>query len=357
VVIEGKGLTLVPPVIGSGPGLKPKVGPIEVVGLPEGSQVLVRGLALSGTGPTFFVHDSLGAVRAEDCTFSAQVNYDHLPPQHAVEVESARDVSLVRCTLSGGAGAAGVDVWPNPVWPTSGAASSRVSGSTAAFLECTLTGGKGGTPWADVEGEYGMSGGAGGAGLLVMSQSSVTVSGSTLKGAGGGGFTCTQDGCGQPGEPGFAVEMPFFSMVLLHDSSVSSGDPLLQHPIEGYVQQSPGEARSLVVTATTFPGSTVVLEARGLPGDLLLAFASPHAAELAFPPGVKGVILLEPPVVLGPYVFPPVVAEDTPVTLALAAPGMASLVEGYSLLFQAFTLEDGGDVAVTSASTLTVVRP
>ena len=271
VFVKKKSLTIV----ADPPGVPLIADNVTITSLLPGQTVTLRGFVMtpfaqSPGGPVaLWVHHNQGSVRLEDCTLKGGAGWNgpfgNCGSPEGVEamlIESSTDVSLVRCTVTGGKGR-DADSFEACVGP--GGEGGIVRDAHISLQDCTIVGGKGGTHWPGATDPAA----PGGEGLRVESASAWISGGSLTGGTGGGAF----GGNGAIG--GVGLRVLGFSTVTLYDHQLAGGEggePTSPDgaPLVGSATQLGGNARHFAITALVRGGEPGALDVSGLPGEPLL---------------------------------------------------------------------------------------
>lgn len=297
ITVAGKGVT----VVAEADAVARVDGPWTVLNLPAGELTVLRGLSTAtpgGHGAT--VRNCAGAVWLEDCTIVAAHGSGILPTGHGVEIETAANVVVARCTVTAGNGA-NLGLFGEPSGGGHGVSSI---GSQVAVLDCDLTGGHG----ADApDGEW-YDAGRGGSGVWVFDSVAIVAGGAATGGTGGEGDYDDDiwigKTCGDGGEGGSGVEIessllpfgaPVASAVTVRDHLVTPGQggwSFCGSPgADGQPVDADGAAphdlsilghgaRSFSVNSPVRGGTNARLEFAGSPGDVVLALVGSQATWL-----------------------------------------------------------------------------
>lgn len=280
---------------------------VRVRDLAQGRTVLLSNLDVTGSfnappaiGHGLRLENNLGAVRAQNCTFSAWPS--NIPAgleqsgREGASLEMNADVMFTRCEFLGGHGRDFYDCC-GPGHP--GGHGIENVASVLALYDCHVEG---------FEGGYSGWGGLGGHGL-VQNGPALYAAGCTLVGGKGGYGDDFVFGPG--GDGGDGLRALAGSSSVLVDTALAGGDPgesFLGSPGAsagapssgpGSLSTSPGPARHLSTTNIGWAGAQVGLELVGQPGDRVRLVASP-GTDATYRPNVEGVWALELPAELEP---------------------------------------------------------
>ena len=210
-----------------------------------------------------------GPIWIEDCSFAGPQLPQAIGNSDATDIDDARRVTFVDCTITGGRGVAG---------SADAGVGLNAVGSRVFLYDCTLVGGVGavsGLSPAAAAGEAARIDG----GLL-------TVSGGSLTGGDGGSggiFGCAEGGDGADGLV-LVGETPLAHVLGatlvggiggLADGPCNDGADGAPHRIEtGRLITRPQGARSLALPGLAAPGETIPVEVAGEPGDVAFLLVS-----------------------------------------------------------------------------------
>ena len=346
--------TLPPYVIDTGVTLLPApgagrltLGPIEVVGLPAGQQLVLRGFDLLATvwlfQPTLYMHGSAGVVWLEDCDvkgFDQNTSSTTLGgfPGAAVEINQGEGV-FRHCSLRGGHGIDSVDSLDG-FTGSGGDALRLMFNSKATLHDCTLLGGDAGdgTPHF-FSGDYGGYG-------AYLHASDATLAGCTLQGGAEGA-----DNDDWPGTAGSALlcwlaptdaritDCTFEAGALQGEGKPA---PAVWDPHDGITAYD-GPARGLVLPDQLREGEAGALHAAGAPGDLVLVLVSP-VADLVPLKGQEGTLVTQISTLLGPIALGTLAGPDGVLDVPMAMPQLPAGVEDITVLVQGLFKDVDGSV-------------
>jgi hypothetical protein len=352
-VIVGKSLTLVGDPQGA--AVRPRIEHVFIEDLTATQRVVLRGLDIQPPNPTFVaaaypavsVDQCDGAVWIEDCGLTGRaasglglINcFPTTPGGDGLFVNSSNGaVTVVRCELTGGVGAKGIQGTGLPGnGATDGGAAAGFSAADAALFECTLTGGKGG------DGFECFAKGNGGPGVRA-SGASILIAGCAVTGGARG-----DQGVGGAGLAGEAT-----SAFELLETSVTggSGSPALDvppHTLTGY----PGAARSFAIDSPLRELQAGTMALQGVQGDFVGVFWSFGAGALPMP-ARKGWFLLSPAQLGGPFFLGVVTDPGGTWDIPIVAPPLLPALEAQTFFLQAW-FHDPGGVTLGSGTALTLV--
>jgi hypothetical protein len=270
------------------PGTVTVVGRVEILGVPTGSTVVLRGLDI---GPNWAALDTVllidgcdGSIRLDRCRVFGGHPELKTP---AILVRESRDVVLYRVRALGVGG-----FTPSAWYDGLGARALETEASSLASYSNALLGGPGG------RGDSGNSclgfcctdGGPGGAALRVDTDSSVFVAGGRLTG-------------GPPGWPGSCACLVCSSgatgAAIQHETGrrLRLLDTAILGTVEGLSQDIPGSARTLVLPLPLTTGGSFPVQIAGEPleGALLVLSLEGTSDQAGLAQGAQGVLHSWPP--------------------------------------------------------------
>ena len=300
-----------------------RIGPLTA-----GEGVTLRGVTLIGgfDQASVVVQQANGPVVFEDCVFDQSCG-------NACEVEDSRSVTFKSCELDAGinptqgvayeprsgleardssvflydtnvrgayGGDAFIDIFTGPHPAGQGGVGIGLFDSQLFTFGSTSRGGDGGS----VRGLANcLPGGNGGAGLVLLGNSSVQAQDSTFNGGTGG--AATGGSCPEPdGDDGLGFSGPAASLTIL-----------------------PGSARSLSIDSPATEGTSALLSFRGEPGDDVVLYYAVAVRNGRFFPGVGAALHLATPIFSSrPGTIPAGGLLQTSQSLPLLAPGRDSAV-------------------------------
>jgi hypothetical protein len=346
-MIDGKGLTLV-----AAAGTQPVLFRVFVSNVPEGSQVVLRGLDFDDLAGQFSsyefgsvdIADCAGGVWVEDCSIQGIDGLGFIfgsssPGFPALSVKQSTAVNIVHCALNGGAGATqgGFGMGFHPA--EDGGDGAHLVGSSVRFSDCSFRGGPAGTG----DTQESTTGGEG----LQAQDSAVLFSDCHLHGG---------DDVDTTTSPGAGLFVEGSSSVMLRDSSVTAGAGL---PAAAGVVAPPGAvthytapARTIEVDSPLHEHEAGTLHVIALPGDVALLFAGFQGAFVSLP-GKQGVLALGAPLA-GPFTLG--VVPSTPWDVAFTAPDLVSpLLMGWTTLLQLVVVGPAGGALIEGTTSFVLL--
>lgn len=361
-IVAGKSLTL----IGEGP-TRPMLAATSVVGVGAGQSVVLRNLELLGDvadAPGLHVSASAGTVWVEDCRITGAVGAglavlpETIPGAPGLEVDGA-NVFVSDSRITGGQGADGQSFLGTTIFATDGGAGILATDANVSVWDSLVSGGRGG----DFLSGPASVAANGDAGLRAGGSTRVFLSGVNVVGGRGGNF-CLPGAADSFCIGGDGVDVSSPAIVqwidspvgggaggILNDGSAGQAGVAVLAP-DGGADDLIGVARSLDVTTPVREFDSGVVTYAGEPGDVVGLFWSPGGGYAALP-GKQGVFALAFGLVT---TIPIGAAPSGELTLPFVAPDLGTLgIDGATVYLQAFAQTSGGDLRLTSATSLTIV--
>jgi hypothetical protein len=328
--------------------------------------VVLRGLnLLTGDFAGTSLHVQGAEVHAEGCDFAGLqgdfVSWGSGTP--AIHVGPSTRLVLKDCTVKGGNALPGFDIiGQDPTFP---AMAINVFGDASSVsLEIhggTVQGGSGGSDDGHLISQQ-TTGTAGGAGIHAPNGGSFFIAGATISGGPGG----NGDGVtGAAGGPGVLLGQQAVLRRLdaaitggaggtdgLGGPSGAPGQAIQQVGALTTVVEFPGAYRSFRSTAVTPEGDTLQYDYSGVQGDLLGLFLSP-ASGATLLPGKQGIFHLGAPLV-GPVLLGPVSSPDGSLSLSFSVPNLGFGPEDALLVHQQAFVQPIADPLLLSSPTTAV---
>jgi hypothetical protein len=255
-------------------------GAIQVQQLAAHRSVVLAGLRVTGrvlnvlSEPALIVTSSLGHVRVESCNLTGGLggpldfNDNYGDGGHGVVLQASPQVVFAHCAITGGNGNGD----HTGCWTCTGGDGGygvRVNLSSAAFYQCVVKGGRGGTT--------GLQGGNGGDAVWQGNSWLFAAGSSFTGGAGGNGEDFVIAWAGDGGDGLFVTE---FATAELLDNTYAggaggkaivfpenNGQPGAPIAGPGTVHEHFGEARGVAATRMHFDASNLQVTVLGEPGD------------------------------------------------------------------------------------------
>jgi hypothetical protein len=288
-------------------------------------------------------------VLIEDCRFEGVQSAAGGPfgSRPALVVANSHAVGVARCMLTGGHGL-DLDITCNTaIWvPHDSAPGVQVLDGRAAFYDCLLRGGDGGTHGSKTY-PFASNGAAG----LQLESGIAFVSGGSITGGDGGDYTCAQAAPPPaPGAAGLLADAASSVQLLQVALAGGAGGSVAQTcatgppgaPIDappGVTLALPGAARALAIDGPLADSGSGTLTFGGQLGDDVLLLLSASVGHLPMP-GKFGVLLLAAPLTVVPFgtISDPSGQLVVPFTLPSLGLGME---ESLALLLQGVFGESG----------------
>lgn len=271
--------------------------PVQVQNVAVTRHVSLTNLRIvaGATGSALVLDANAGGVRVQDCRATGGTGSGACAAATeggaGIAVSACDDVAIVRCVLQGGPGVGGCD-------GTTGGSGLRAQASKVALFDTTSHGDRGGLGcWQGCQScGYGYGyGGIGGAGALLVTNSTLLASGSSLTGGSGGGNCHATDdgGWGGAGLWLFNSSARAVSCNLQGGPPAQNGFPSIPGaPIVGPgAQTSTLPARHMSATIPVRELQTMSLTLQGQPGDRVELVVAPRLRFLLMP-AFQGVSLL-----------------------------------------------------------------
>lgn len=305
--------------------------------IPANQSVLIRGMRFHpewcGTAGSVTVFESFGVFLCDGPVCLDSCVFENGAP--SLHVFNSKNVTVQRSTFEGIG-------FIEENYPTHGA---MVTNSVVAFTDCSLTGGKGGSPnFSHIEPCFLSNAKDGGDGLWVVGKSVVTVLRCSLVGGDGapGNPGSLPECCRPPSDGGNGIRLsgnaqgvPLvraidceFGVGLPGQPALPCGSAVAGLPAvvsAGSLLTSSSAAPTLTDSSPTREGQTISFSVQGVPGDLISFLIAPQSNSVYLPAGV-GPLLVSVP--FSAFVFgsvPPGGTLSANLTIAELGPGIDSV--------------------------------